>query len=135
MKWGKISSEHAKLTEYAADPDAAAIVLGDYGEANFEVHQNDLKLTYTRHKRIKILSKAGLNLAEVAIPYYAKNKREKIIGLKAQVYNQGANGRLKEQKVSKKAIFEEDINDRWVAKKFSFPNVEVGSIVEYQYRI
>ncbi len=135
MKWGKISNEHAKLSEYAADPDAAAIVLGDYGEANFEVHQNDLKLTYTRHKRIKILSTVGLEAAEIAIPYYAKDRVEKIIEFKAQTHNEVGNGKFKAQKVGKKDVFEEEIDDRWVAKKFSFPNVEVGSIVEYQYKI
>lgn len=131
MKWGKISDEHKKMKTYEADPDASAVILCDYGEANFDVYKNKLQIIYTRHTRIKVLTKAGQDWAEVSIPYYAKKNTEEIIELKAQVHNVGKDGKVSSQKVSRKAIFDEDIDGKWHTKKFSVPNDKYGGRKNY----
>lgn len=128
LKWGKVSKEHLEMTEYAADPDANAVILNK--EGSFEVSLEG-KTTYRYHTRIKILSAEGLDRANVELFYYTKTDR--VNGLKAQTINVDANGQAQITKITKKDIFDEKHNKYYNVKKFTLPNVQVGSIIEYSY--
>ncbi|MES2847500.1 MAG: transglutaminase domain-containing protein, partial [Bacteroidota bacterium] len=45
------------------------------------------------------------------------------------------NGKVVATKVDKSSIFTEKQNDHWVFKKFTFPALKEGSIIEYSYQI
>ena len=50
------------------------------------------------------------------------------------IYNE-VDGDVVSEKVPKSNIFEEDIDGRSKTKKISFPNVKVGTVIEYQYKL
>ena len=133
MKFGDVSKEELNMLSYELDPDADAVVLGDYGS----VFIDDLGTTgnayYTYHFRIKILDETAFNLANVSLNYVTSNYRDEIFKIKAHTINVDASGKKAISKVEQGDIYKEKISDVRSAKKFSFPNVKVGSIIEYTF--
>ncbi|MFN8256900.1 MAG: DUF3857 domain-containing protein [Bacteroidales bacterium] len=133
MKWGKLSNEEIALKSCELDTSANAVVLCDYGEIWFIPGK---PIEVMRHKRIKILKKAGIDeYANVSVPFYADDNMEDINNVDAQTINVDPNGKINIIKVDKKSIFEVDESKNWKTKRFSFSSVSVGSIVEYSYKL
>lgn len=134
-EYGVISKSEFELKEYAKDKDAEAVVLFDFGKSRFMNNDNSFDVVFERKTRIKILSKAGLEWAEFEIPLYQDGGiYEKAYEIEATVYN-FEGGELKRTVLNKKSIYEEKVNDRWKMKKVALPNVKVGSIIEYKYKV
>jgi len=126
MKWGKIPPQDLTMTTCEADPDADAVILGHYAEIDVNRFR-DYATHYTYHVRTKILSKEGIDRASVKIPYL---KIEKITNFQAQTINGD-----KITKANRKNIFDEKVIDNVFNKNVAFPDVQVGSIVEYRYTL
>lgn len=130
-----VSIEDLAQNVHHIDSTASAAILFDQGDLSFHfdsgwVYRLEVKT------RIKIYNKDGYDQANIELPYYkgkSNAERESIGYLKAKIYNL-VDGEIVETKVSKKDIFEEEINDVFNNIKFAFPKVEDGSIIEYSYR-
>ncbi len=138
-KFGKVSKEVLEMTSYEKDKDAEAIVLFDVGNSymQFIDSEGGFVLRHERHKRIKILKQEGTKYANVEVSFYVpeSNKgKESITGLKAYTYNL-ENGKMVETKMDKDAIFTENVDENWKKRKFTLPNVKVGSVIEYRYTL
>ncbi len=133
-KFGQVSEAEIHLTEYGEDPDAGAVILFDMGESIFFEQGDWFNIRFTRSKRIKIFDKSAVDYAEIAIPYYVDGygKTEVIKSIEAYTYNL-QNGRLIRKEVKQSGIFEEKVSEHWRRKKFVFPDVKEGSILEYRY--
>ncbi len=129
IKYSKLSNQEKTIEKSDLDPDANAIILCDFGEINFE----GINVIITRHVRIKILNKNGLEEANIEIPFFAKGKTERITKIKAQTLNVNDQGKIEKTKVAKSDIYTLDINENWKTKRFAFPNVKPGSIIEYVF--
>jgi transglutaminase-like putative cysteine protease len=135
IKFGDIPLEDLKMTTYAPDSSAAAVILCDYGEAYLSLSVAGAKLNFERHVRIKILKKEGLDQANASILlYHDGSTEEKVTGLKAVTYNLEG-GKVVETKMSKDGIFKEKYDRDFNVQKFTLPNVKVGSVFEYSYTI
>lgn len=134
MKYGKIKDADLSMTSYELAPDAAALVLGENMKVDFTIRGDRPILIYKYHLRLKILDKKGFDKADVQIPYYAYRRGEKVNRIKAQTLNWN-NGKREAILVSKNDIFDEKKNDYISYKKFSFPGVEVGSVLELTYEL
>ncbi|HLZ16164.1 MAG TPA: DUF3857 domain-containing protein, partial [Cyclobacteriaceae bacterium] len=133
-KFGEIPKEDMVLTVYAPDSSAAAVILFEYGVSYISTTTNDAKLLVENHVRIKILKSEGLEKANVQIPYYFSQSREdNITNLKASTYNL-EDGKIVETKLGKEGTFKEKFNRNFNILKFTFPNVKVGSVLEYSYK-
>lgn len=129
IRYGKISKAEKAIEKTDIDPDANAIILCDFGEINFLGSSVEI----SRHIRIKILNQNGLNEANILLPYIFKDNRERIFKVKAQTINFNSEGKLEKIKVKKNQIFTIDVSDIWKEKRFTFPGVKPGSIIEFQY--
>jgi hypothetical protein len=131
--FGKVSISDFQKT-YAIDTTASAVVLDEFGEAY--IHEGgEFNLIFEYHIKIKILKREGLENAEVNIPLYgADGEKENVSEVKASSFNID-NGQVTETKLDSKNIFKEDLNKFWSAQKFAIPNVKIGSVIEFQYRI
>jgi len=136
IKFGDISIEELKMTKYDNDSSASAVILADYGETIIQYSQNEgFQLKFERVKRIKILTKDGLDYANFSIQlYHDGGNGEKVSGLKAVTYNLD-NGKIVETKAKSDGIFKEKYNDNFDLTKVTLPNVREGSIVEITYTI
>ena len=134
---GVISDAEWDLETYEQDSDASAVVLFDIGNSIFETRKDgSLIIRLKRKKRIKILDKNALDVAEITIPFYVFNKKEseKVIDLQAYTYAKNGDELVKKQ-VRPESVFEEKYNENWKAKKFTFPDAQSGSILEYSYTL
>ena len=135
-KFGKIDMNQLKMSTYTQDSSANALILFDVGESEIIYNKSvGFQLVFKRHRRIKIFNKEGVEWADVDIRLYNNSDgKEKITGLKAATYNL-ENKKIATSKLDKKQIIKENVSENWEAVKFSFPNVQDGSIIEYRYTI
>ncbi len=132
--FGQLSHDEIKMSSSVIDPEAKAVVLFDKGKSLFFETDNGFNIQFTKHKRIKIFDKSATEYAEISIPYYKDgyNKTEVVESIEATTYN-FLNGKLIRKKLEPSSIYEEQVSERWFNKKFIFPDVQDGSILEYRY--
>jgi hypothetical protein len=129
-----ISQEEYDLKYYDKDREAEAVILFDIGESLFFEAKEGYDIRFTRTKRIKIFKNAGIKFSEITIPFYVDGfgKTEEVVSIAAVTVNVENNQTIR--KVLDPAnIYEVTINERWKAKRFTFPDVKEGSIIEYSY--
>lgn len=121
---------------YSLDSNANAIVLKDAGKSTFEGGgKGDFELHFNHHKRMRILNKSAFDEATIELYfYYSNNTEERIEDWQATTYNL-VNGQVVATKLDKSALLKEKYNDHYNVRKFTFPNVKEGSIIEYSYTI
>ena len=130
MKWGDVSDAELAMTEYPADPDAAALVLFDYGELSFK---DTYEPYFEQHTRVKILREAGYGLATVRFSYIHEDRAETLVKVEGQTFVMGPDGKVRKTKLSKSDIFKEKLDDRRTLVSFTLPALEPGAVIEYRY--
>jgi len=129
-KWGQVSQEEINYTQVDFEKDAGAVILYETGLTRIQWGSYETTL----YRRIKILNENGIEAANQEIKYYSYKNQEKILSIKAQTINfESGNPVLSE--VGKDAYFDTQQNEFWSTRKFTFPNVKVGSIIEFEYKI
>jgi hypothetical protein len=129
-KFGNISPTDIKTVRYDLDSSAGAIRIFDLGY--FSV-SSDLEPSLAVHERIKILKKSGFENGNIKLRFCAYNGREKISQLIAQTMWVDENGIIQIKKVEDNQIHITKLNNFYSEVSFSFPNVQVGSILEYSF--
>ena len=138
LKWGNPTQEELTMTDYPFDPEAEAVVLCKTTSQRYDIVAGDLKLYYQVKCRIKILKNEGKEQANIYIPYISNGnklgEREVIDNFKGTSFNL-VNGKVIKDKVTKDMISHENINKKRSVMKVTFPKVEVGTVIEYEYTI
>ncbi|WP_121908795.1 DUF3857 domain-containing protein [Ulvibacter antarcticus] len=130
-EFGSPTTEDFALQSYSPNPDAAGVVLFESAKNYVDVVEDYVKLIKEVHVKIKVFNAAKFDQGTVLIPYYnVKNKSENIAKISAITHN----GKLKSY-LSEKNIYSTDETPKWSLKKFTFPDIQDGSILEYSYRI
>lgn len=135
FEYGQVSKGDIELKQYDKDKTAEAVVIYDKGSSYFVQNVNGFDLIFERSERIKIFKEAGIEYAEIEIPFYREgNIYENIYDLEACTYN-FENGQLTRTNLSEDSWNDEIYNDYWMVRKFAMPNVKAGSIIELKYKI
>jgi hypothetical protein len=129
--YGIISNEEFKMKECAFDKDADAAILLDEAVSD---HDDEYHLITYHHLRIKILKEKGFDAANVSLRFWRKDDFEFIDMLDAMVTNVDPSGRIIAENLTKKSFYKQNLNERIGTISFTFPNIKVGSIIEYKYR-
>jgi hypothetical protein len=133
IEFGVINQNEINMTTYPADPQAEAVVLFDLGDSRFIDTEQGYDILFTRIRRVKILSRAGIKYSEVSIPLYHKGVNSEIVkSIEAFSYNL-VNGKLEKTPLDQSTVYKEKINDQWDVKKFAMPDVRPGTIIEFKY--
>lgn len=134
--FGKITKEELQEKFNPLDSSASATYLYKYRKTFFEYKQDDGFQQVTEiHERIKIYNKEGYDYATKGVSLYKSGSdREKMTGLKAYTYNL-IDDKIEEDKIKKDGIFESEKNEYLNQTKFTLPNIKIGSVIEYEYRI
>ncbi|MEQ8238539.1 MAG: DUF3857 domain-containing protein, partial [Cyclobacteriaceae bacterium] len=134
IEFGQITIDEIKMKSYEADKETKAVILYDKGKSIFFDSENGYDIRFTRHKRIKIFDKSESEYTEISIPYYVDGygKTENVKSIEAITYNM-IDGSLSQRRLDPFTIYDEKINERWHNKKFVFPDVQDGAILEYRY--
>jgi transglutaminase-like putative cysteine protease len=137
IKFGKVTVEDFKPTAYSIDSNASAIVIADIGSTEMvDDTKGGFALEFKNYRRAHILNKNGYDIANVKIYLFTNGRDEEdITNLKAVTYNL-ENGKVVQTKLGvKSSVFKDKVGKNWVVKKFTFPNIKEGSIIEYEYRL
>lgn len=151
IKFGKVTRADFNVKPPSIDSTPDAMVVADWGNTQIigqtnakydgfnsqrnKVYVNTTLLKFTRKTRIKIINKNGLDAATVNIflSNWA-NDTERVEGLKAYTYNLKGR-RVVKTKLKSSNVISEIINPYLGSKRFTFPAVQDGSILEYSYTI
>jgi hypothetical protein len=125
-EWQPISQEELKMTSVPEAPGAPAIYLYR------QVDRDDN--THTPHEynyaRVKILTEEGRKYADVEIPFF--KEQGNIHNIKARTIRPDGSIVNFEGKAFDKTIVKAK-GVKFLAKTFTLPDVQVGSIIEYHY--
>lgn len=128
-KWGNVSQAEWDYNAVNFEKEAGAVIL-------FEEGVSTISNAFSTHvyRRIKILNEKGLEAANQEILLYSYKNMERIRSIKAQTINL-ENGNVQKYPIEKNIFFDLNLNEYYTSKKFTFPNVKVGSIIEFEYTI
>jgi hypothetical protein len=125
-EWQPISPEELKMTSVAEAPGAPAVILYR------QVDRDDSARTGNQYNyvRIKILADAGRKYGDVEIPFF--REQGTIHGLKARTIRpDGTIANFAGKAFDKTIVKAKGL--KYLAKTFTLPDVQVGSIIEYHY--
>ena len=125
-EWQPISQEELKMTSVPEAPGAPAVYLYrqvDRDDSNFISEEY-------RYARIKILTEEGRKYADVEIRFF---EGENIHSIKARTIRPDGSIVNFDGKAFDKTIVKAK-GLKYLAKTFTLPDVQVGSIVEYHYK-
>ncbi len=133
VEFGKVPQEDMAMTVYPLDSSAEAVVLAAKGRlAIEESNEGGMQLNYQFFRRVKLLKKSAFGTeGDIKITYYSKDRFEDLRRIKAAVIQPDGT----RQELTKKEFFEEKSTKDYTTKKFAFPNLTEGSIIEYEYEL
>ena len=137
LKFGSVTADDFKTKIYPIDSNASAVIIADIGSTEIVGNtKGNFSLLFKNYRRAHILNKNGYNVGNVEISLYTSGEsEEELENLKAVTYNL-ENGKVVETKLEvKSAVFKDKKSKNLVIKKFTFPNIKEGSIIEYEYKI
>ena len=123
-EWLPISPDELKMTSLPEAPGAPAIYLYR------QVDRNDQESHEYNYVRIKILTEEGRKNADVEIPFFKESGD--VRGIKARTIRPDGSVANFDGKVYEKTVVKVK-GLRYLAKTFTLPDVQVGSIIEYHY--
>jgi Domain of Unknown Function with PDB structure (DUF3857) len=131
--FGKIAPEDLKMTVYPLDSSAQAVVLATKGEISIESSYDEgLQVHFRKYRCVKLFKKAIFNQEGNIDIIYLNNSRNKYLeNLKAAVIQPDGT----RQELTKKDFVEEKNFADIRSKKFMFPNLTEGCIIEYEYEL
>lgn len=136
-KYGKIDLKEFDIKPSGQDSAAAAICIFDIGKGSFELSSANGGFVYVfeTHCRYKIINKNGYDLADMEIALYhnSNGSQEKLDFINGATYNL-VNNKIEVSKIGSDAKFSNQLDKNYTIKKFTFPNVKEGSIIEYSYK-
>jgi len=133
-KFDAVSDDEVKMTSFALDTSAEAVVLYRGDKRSIYLTPNgDFAVENTSRLRIKILKESAKDLADFQMLYRTDgDMSEKISDIKVITYN-WENGKVVKTKMSKEFIFDTKFSDGVKKLAFTAQNVKVGSVIEVSY--
>ena len=133
VKFGKIAPADFTIKQ-TYDSGASAVVIADIGSSIFEGNSKGrFSLVHKHFRRVKIIDKNGFDAAKVSVDLYIDgDAEEKLDDLRAYTYNL-EDGKIVTTKLEPTAVFTEKVSKKHIGKKFTFPAVKEGSVIEYSY--
>lgn len=120
FSFGNVPLQDLKMSYYAEDSTAEAVILYDMGK--FDSHN----FTFTRHLRVKILQKSGLDWGNWVFEIPGDGFfRVNVSNLE--------NGQVVKSKATPNTIYKEEIVKGFEVYKVFAPNVKVGSVIDIVY--
>jgi Domain of Unknown Function with PDB structure (DUF3857) len=134
--FGSIDKADLEMKDCDFEPGAEAVVLLDIGEMQYAyIHDTGWLLETEYRVRIKILKESALDRANVKIRYYNKGRMEDLTGLSGVTYNLDNQGNVTETKLERKEKYKKSIDEVRGETSFAMPDVRVGSVIEYRYKV
>lgn len=136
-KFGKVSEEELKMSSYAPEPDAPAVIL--YAERitvfNYD-YDRGFSMNTAYFMRMKIFKKEGFDYATKVIKTttLSSSDVETVKNIKAYTYYLD-NGKIEKVKLENNNIFKNKVSKYREETSFTMPNISEGCVVEWSYDV
>ena len=105
-----------------------------------QIDDSNILVNYEFRLRTKILNPDGAKHANIDITYYdPKNDKavnfDELSDLKIKVFTKNEKGKVEKKNVSTNSFVKERVDDNYMVLHVVVPDVQAGSIIEYQYNI
>lgn len=112
--------------------------LRDFGKNNID--ESNILVNYEVKLRTKILNPEGAKHANIDITYYSVDDNKIILGdelsdLSVRVFTKNEKGKVVKKNINTASFKKERIDKNYMVLHVVVPEVQPGSIVEYQYKI
>ena len=135
--YGSVTDDEMDLKKYAKDTSAHAVVLQEFGKSRIDIGSDDnIKLLYEYHVKIKIFDEKGFESGTFKIPLYNNGDNdsyETIREITAVTYYKDDNGSLQKMELDSKKIYPEKESKHWAYYKFAMPGLRKGCVIEVKY--
>lgn len=134
--FGKVSKAELQEKYHPLDSTATAAYLYKYRKTYYNYNSKvGFEIINEYHVRIKIYSSSAFDYATFNLSYVRpeKGESERIYGIKAYTYNLNEKGKITDDKLQNKDIYDETSSKYRHLKKITMPNVKVGSVIELKY--
>lgn len=134
---GGASSAELSMSSYDRDPSAHAVVLAEQGDARItSTNDDNIRLVYQYHVRIKIFDSDGFKEGTIEIPLYigkeVDEKVDDIAGITTYIDERGS---VKKEELQQDKIYRVAENKNHTTVKFAMPGLRKGCIIDYRYTI
>jgi hypothetical protein len=137
MRFGRIDKADLEMQYYEADSAANALILGDFGNLRiiWNSTNNNFEYQFTRHLRIKVFKTPGFDYGNFKLPLYKGDfSEERAAKISATSYYLEDN-KVEKTELSRRDIFNEEVNARYNSTNFSVPGLREGCVFEVEYTI
>lgn len=132
-----------KLSDQVANYNRSESAISFDNFTDFGKNQIDPNSIIVKHEfrlRTKILKPEGARHANIDITYYdtdfgKSDYNDELNDLKIRVFTKNEKGKVVKRSVDTKGFARERINENYVVLHVEVPDVQAGSIIEYQYDI
>ena len=105
-----------------------------------QIDDSNILVKYEIRLRTKILKPDGAKHANIDITYYDAANEKKIIlddisDMKVRVFTKNEKGKVEKRNVNTDSFVKERVDDNYMVMHVVVPDVQAGSIIEYQYNI
>ena len=110
--------------------------ISDFGKN--DIDDSNILVNYEFRLRTKILKPEGAGHANIDIIYfYSDNNKvfDELSDLKVRVFSKNAKGKVERKNVNTASFVKERVDDNYMVVHVVVPDVQAGSIIEYQYNI
>ncbi len=112
--------------------------LADFGKN--QIDNGSILVNYEFNLRLKVLKPEGKQHANIDITYFnADNDKnynhDELFDMKITVFTRNEKGKTVKRKVNTRSFATERIDDNYMVMHVVVPDVDAGSIIEYQYKI
>ncbi|MDB5125457.1 MAG: hypothetical protein JWP94_3586 [Mucilaginibacter sp.] len=137
--FGQVTPGEMEMKKYAKDTSAHAVVLQEFGTSRIAVASDDnIKLIYEYHVKIKIFDNKGFDNGTIAIPVYNNgdaDSYESVDDIAGVTFYKDDNGLTQKVELENRKIYPVKENKHWANYKFALPGLRNGCVIEYKYRI
>lgn len=137
VKFGQVTPKDLAVKKYEIDTSAHAVIIAESGYTSFEANNKmGFTLNFKCYRRVHILDKKAFDLADFNFLLYKKGETEESLeDIRAVTYNL-VDGKVVASELDlKNSVYKEIINKEQYRKKFTFPNVREGSVIEIAFTI
>ena len=126
----QVDSFNKSSSEFGSDD------LSDFGIN--QIDDSGILVNYEFRLRTKILKPEGARHANIDITYfYSDNSKmfDQLTNLKVRVFTRNAKGKVERRNINTSSFVKEPAGENYTVVHVEVPDVEAGSIIEYQYNI
>ncbi|HPH36191.1 MAG TPA: DUF3857 domain-containing protein [Sediminibacterium sp.] len=137
-KFGVVKPEDFSIQSILLDSSTSVVVLFEVGSSDFIGNNDgDFSLVFKRRQRMLIKKRTGFDDATIQIALYSggnSSSTEMLSDFRAATYYL-ENGKVNEVKLSQKDLLTEKESSSITNKKFTFPALTEGCIIDFEYTI